>query len=63
VIVPVFAGNVPGPLSHASVCPFDGVAQLNVTAPADTVSGVGLKKSLPTVMVVARPPLPPLPPA
>jgi hypothetical protein len=59
--VPVFAGSVPGPLSHVRVCPFDGVAQRNVTDPAGTVTGVGLKKSLPIVMSVADPPPPPLP--
>ena len=29
VIVPVFAGSGPGPLSHVRVCPCDGVAQRN----------------------------------
>jgi hypothetical protein len=62
VIVPVFAGNVPGPLSHTRVCPFDGVLHENVTVPADTVLGVGLKKSLPTTIVVLLPPPPPLEP-
>jgi hypothetical protein len=44
------------------VWPFDGVAQENVTVPADTVLGVGLKKSLRTAIVVLLPPLPPLEP-
>jgi hypothetical protein len=44
------------------VCPFDGVAHANVTVPADTVSGVGLKKSFRTAIVVLLPPLPPLEP-
>jgi OmpA-OmpF porin, OOP family len=35
---------------------------VNVTAPAATVLGVGLKKSLPTVIVELEPPPPPPPP-
>jgi hypothetical protein len=62
VITPVFVGKVPGPLSQVRVCPLEGVAQLNVTCPAETVLGVGLKKSLPTVMVELLPPPPPPPP-
>jgi hypothetical protein len=61
-MTPVLAGNVPGPLSHVRVCPFEGVFQEKVTVPAGTVLGVGLKKSLPTVMVVLCPPPPESPP-
>jgi hypothetical protein len=53
-----FWGSVPGPESHVTLCPFDGVAHVNVTVPGGTVSGVGLKKLLPTVIVMLRPPPP-----
>jgi len=62
VMVPVLVGRIPGPLSHVRVWPFDGVAHENVTTPANIVSGVGLKKSLPTAIVMLLPPLPPLEP-
>jgi hypothetical protein len=44
------------------LCPFEGTDQANVTVPAATVLGVGLKKSLATVIVVLAPPPPPPPP-
>jgi hypothetical protein len=50
VITAVFAGSVPGVAeSQITEWPFDGVAQVNVTVPAATVSGVGEKKLLLTV--------------
>src|SRR5258707_532543 len=60
----VFVGSVPGPLSQMTECPFDGVAQLNVTVPAETVSGVGEKRLFLTAMFAVWPPpvVPPPPP-
>jgi hypothetical protein len=52
VFVADAAGSVPGPLDHVTLCPLDGVFHSNVTMPAGMVSGVGLKKSFPTVIVV-----------
>jgi len=52
VTVPVLAGSVPGPLSHETVCPTPPDAQLKVTSPAGTVSGVGRNVLFATVMVV-----------
>src|ERR1043166_9275066 len=46
------AGNVPGPVSHVTLWEFDALTQLNVTWPAGTVSGVGLKALLLTVSAV-----------
>src|SRR5205823_1623488 len=59
---PAEAAPPPAPVSHVTLCPFDGVAQVNVTCPAGTVSSAGLKKSFPTVIVVLCPPPPPPPP-
>src|SRR6266536_2779606 len=58
------AGRVPGPLSQVTVWFTEPAAQLKVTFPTDTVSGVGRNVSpLPTVIVVKCPPvLPPPPP-
>src|ERR1044072_3268190 len=50
------AGNVPGPVSHVTLCEFDALTQLNVTCPAGTVSGVGFKELLLTVSAVVCPP-------
>src|SRR5581483_8884360 len=55
LMVGEFWGSVPGPESHVTLCPFDGVAHVKVTDPGGTVSGVGLKKLLPTVIVMLRP--------
>jgi len=57
-MVAEFAGNVPGPLSQVTLWPSEGLDQLNVTWPALTVSGVGVKKSFFTEIVCCDPPCP-----
>src|SRR2546423_6525447 len=56
-MVDEFAGSVPGPVSHVTLCEFDAFDHVNVTCPAATVSGVGLKELLVTVMLVLCPPV------
>lgn len=56
-LVMEFGGSGAGPVCHVTLWPLEGVAQVNVTWPAGTVFGVGLKKLLPTVIFVELPPL------
>jgi hypothetical protein len=58
----VFVGSVPGPLSQMTEWPFEGVDHVNVTVPAETVSGVGEKRLFLTEMLAVWPPVPPPPP-
>jgi hypothetical protein len=57
-LVAELAGKVPGPESQVTLCGFEP-AQLKVTVPALTVSGVGVNVLSLTVMVVLCPPPPP----
>ncbi|HZE94413.1 MAG TPA: hypothetical protein VEZ49_06860 [Gemmatimonadales bacterium] len=57
VMVDEFAGKAAGPVSHVTLCELDALVHVNVTWPAGTVSGVGLKKLLLTVRLVVCPPV------
>jgi hypothetical protein len=58
VIVKDGAGNVPGPVSHVTLCELEAFTQVKATESAATaVSGVGLKELLLTVMLLPCPPL------
>ena len=62
VIVEEFVGNVPGPVSHVTLCELEAFTHVKTTvSAAAAVSGVGLKTLLLTEMLLLRPPLPPLP--
>src|SRR6185312_5309316 len=56
-MVAEFAGSVPGPVSHVTLCELDAFDQVKVTTPAAAVSGVGLKELLLTVIELPWPPL------